>query len=97
MIDSKTRSKLSAMAQKLQPVFQIGKNGVTDIVIKELSEALEARELIKISVLKNSELETKEVLNELAEKLNAEPISAVGFKVVLYRKSNKKDIKHLLD
>lgn len=96
MIDSKTRSKLSAIAQKVQPVFQIGKNGITDVVIKELNEALEARELIKISILRNSELDTKETLSQLAQKLNAEPVSAIGFKIVLYRVSNKKDIKHIL-
>lgn len=89
MIDSKTRSKLAAKAQKIQPVFQIGKNGITDIVIKEINDVLNARELIKITVLRNSELNAKEVLNELAEKLNAQPINAVGFKIVLYRKSNK--------
>lgn len=93
MIDSKTRSKLNSLAQHLQPVFQIGKNGITDIVVKELNEVLEARELIKISILRNSELEAREVINELSEKLSAESVSCVGFKIVLYRKSKRKDIK----
>lgn len=86
-MDGKERSRLSALAQNLQPIFQIGKNGVTDVVINELNNALEARELIKITVLKNSELDAKEVLNELCQRLSAEPISSVGFKIVLYRKS----------
>lgn len=86
-MDGKERSRLSALAQSIQPIFQIGKNGITDAVTNELNDALEARELIKITVLKNSELDAKEVLNELCERLSAEPISAVGFKIVLYRKS----------
>lgn len=86
-MDGKERSRLSALAQNIQPIFQIGKNGVTDAVTNELNDALEARELIKITVLKNSELDAKEVLSELCTRLSAEPISAVGFKIVLYRKS----------
>ncbi|MGI6133877.1 MAG: YhbY family RNA-binding protein [Christensenellales bacterium] len=93
-MDSKTRSRLSALAQNIQPIFQIGKNGITDIVIQELDKALEARELIKVAVLKNSELEPKEALRILTQKLQAQPVSAIGFKISLYRKS-KKDIKHI--
>ncbi len=97
MISSKIRSKLSAMAQQTKPIFQIGKNGVTDIVLKELDSVLEARELIKINVIRTSQLEAKQLINQLAEQLNAEPISAVGSKIVLYRKSNKQGIKHILE
>lgn len=95
MIDTKTRSKLNGLAQNIQPVFQIGKNGITDIVIKELNEVLDARELIKISILRNSELVAREVLDELCEKLSAEAVSCVGFKIALYRKSKRKDIKRI--
>lgn len=97
MIDSKTRSKLSAMAQKIKPIFQIGKNGLTDIVLKELGDALEARELIKISVIKTSELEARNIIDQLAKQLNAQPVSVIGSKIVLYRKSRKMGIKHILD
>ncbi len=86
-MDGKERSSLSSAAQKLQPIFQIGKNGITDAVTSELGDALEARELIKITVLKTSGLDPREVLNELCQRLAAEPISSVGFKIVLYRKS----------
>lgn len=88
-MDGKERSKLSGLAQSIQPIFQIGKNGVTDVVIKELNDALEARELIKITVLKNSGLDTREVMAELCSALSAEPISAVGFKIVIFRKNKK--------
>ncbi|MDD4316142.1 MAG: YhbY family RNA-binding protein [Clostridia bacterium] len=88
-MDNKERSRLGGLAQSIQPIFQIGKNGITDIVIKELNDALEARELIKITVLKNSELDSKEVMAELCQKLEAEPISAIGFKIVIFRKSRR--------
>ena len=86
---------LSGMGQKLEPVFQIGKNGVTDTTISELSDVLEARELIKISVLRNCDFTAKELINDLAETLMAEPVSCVGSKIVLYRRSERKDVKHI--
>ena len=86
MLIAKERKELSAAGQKLQSVFQIGKNGVTDVLIKELSDVLDARELIKISVLNTSGMRAKDIINELCEKLSAEPISAVGGKIVIYRK-----------
>lgn len=95
MITSKERKVLSGMGQKLEPVFQIGKNGVTDTTISELSDVLEARELIKISVLRNCDFTAKELINDLAETLMAEPVSCVGSKIVLYRRSERKDVKHI--
>lgn len=94
MLTSKARKKLSSLGQKIEPIFQIGKNGLTDEFIKELGNALEARELIKISVLGNSGLKAKSIINDLSQALNAEPISCVGSKMVIYRKSSR-DIKHL--
>lgn len=92
---SKERKVLSGMGQKLEPIFQIGKNGVEGLMIKELSNALEARELIKISVLRNCDYSAKELIGILAEELQAEPISCVGSKIVLYRRSERKDVKHI--
>ena len=83
------------MGQKLEPVFQIGKNGVSDVMIGELDAVLEARELIKISVLKNCDFTAKELINDLAAGLHAEPVSCVGSKIVLYRFSQRKDVKHI--
>ncbi len=95
MLTSKQRSNLRAMANDMQPIFQIGKSGLTDTVIEELSNALESHELVKITVLKNTDVNAKQIINELAELLSAEPVSALGNKVVLYRFSNKKDFKHI--
>lgn len=92
---SKERKVLSGMGQKIDPIFQIGKNGLDGVIIKELSDALEARELIKVSVLRNCDYTAKELINELCEELAAEPVSCVGSKIVIYRRSRRKDIKHI--
>lgn len=83
------------MANGLKPIFQIGKGGLNDNMISDLGDALEKYELIKISVLQNSEKSAKDILSDLAEKLGAEPIAAVGNKIVLYRRSKREDIKHI--
>ncbi len=92
MLTGKQRSYLKAMANNLDPIFQIGKNGVTENFIKQVDEALEVREIIKIKVLNNSFLDAKEIASELAEKTNAEFVQSIGSKFVLYRESkeNKK-------
>ena len=92
MLTGKQRSYLKGLANEIDPIFQVGKNGITDNFIKQIDEALEARELIKINVLNNSLLEAKDVANELAETLDAEFVQSIGHKFVLYRESveNKK-------
>jgi len=95
MFTSKQRSKLRSLAQSIEPIGQIGKGGVSQNMIESFSQALENRELIKISVLNNSEEEAKWVAVDLAEALNAEVVCTLGHKVVLYRKSNKKGVEHI--
>ncbi len=92
MLTGKQRSYLKGIANNLNPIFQIGKNGITDNFIKQIDEALEAREIVKIKVLNNSFLDAKDVASELAEKTNAEFVQSIGNKFVLYRESreNKK-------
>ena len=92
MLTGKQRSYLKGLANEIDPIFQVGKNGITDNFIKQIDEALEARELIKVNVLNNSLLEAKDVANELAETLDAEFVQSIGHKFVLYRESveNKK-------
>ena len=92
MLTGKQRSYLKGLANNIDPIFQVGKNGITDNFIKQIDEALEARELIKVNVLNNSLLEAKDIANELAEKLDAEFVQSIGHKFVLYRESveNKK-------
>lgn len=90
MITSKQRSYLRSIAHDMQPIFQIGKGGIEESMLKQIDEALEARELIKIKVLNNSGLETREASDIICEELNCEGIQAIGSKMVLYRRSVKK-------
>lgn len=87
---SKERAQLRGMANTMQPILQIGKNGLLDNTIKQIDDALEARELIKITVLETSGEDIREVAHEIAYKVNADVIQVIGSKFVLYRKSTKK-------
>ena len=90
MITSKQRAYLRSLANDIQPIFQVGKNGIEENFIKQVKEALEARELIKIKVLENSGLAAREASNTICEKIGCEGIQAIGSKIVLYKKSSKK-------
>lgn len=92
MLTGKQRSYLKSMANTIDPIFQLGKNGITENFIRQVDQALEARELIKINVLKNSFMDANEVASQLAEELGAEFVMSMGNKFVLYKESkeNKK-------
>lgn len=89
MITSKQRAYLRSLANPMPTIFQIGKGGINDNLIKQLDDALEARELIKIHVLETSFLEPRATLSELAEQLGAEPVQAIGARIVMYRESKE--------
>ncbi|NLY67614.1 MAG: ribosome assembly RNA-binding protein YhbY [Tissierellia bacterium] len=89
MLTGKQRSYLKGIANRLEPIFQVGKNGITENFIKQVDDALEKREIIKIKVLNNSLLDAKEVASEVAKKTNAEFVQSIGNKFVLYRESKK--------
>lgn len=94
MITSKQRAYLRSMANTVQPIFQIGKGGVSDKQAEQIALALEARELIKIHILDTALLDAKTVCGELAERLGAEPVQAIGSKFVLYKQAkNEKNRK----
>lgn len=78
------------MAAQIQPIMQIGKGGISDNLAKTVSDALEARELIKLTVLENCDNSTREVAEELAEATGAEVVAVIGRKIVLYRESETK-------
>ncbi len=92
---SKERSKLRSLAQNIEPIGQIGKNGVTENMLEGLSAALDKRELIKLTLLKNSDDDIIDVGNEIARDLGAEFVCATGRKIVLYRKSDKPGVIHI--
>lgn len=95
MLTSKQRSYLRSLANNLQPIFQVGKGGITDNMIKQFSDALEARELIKATVLKNAETDTRLVGEEIAEATEAEVVQVIGSKFVLYKESQKNPVIEL--
>ena len=93
MITSKQRSYLRSLAHNIDPTVYIGKAGVTDNVIKEIDQCLEARELVKIKIQEGAELDAKATANELAPQLGAEFVQAIGRKFTLYRQSKQKHKK----
>lgn len=95
-MNSKDRAKLRSIAMNVQPLTHIGKNGVTDTLVDQLDKQLEAKELVKIMVLKNADFSAKDVAEELAQSTNSEVIQVLGQKITLYRVSHKDNIKHLL-
>lgn len=89
MLTGKQRSYLKALANGLEPIMQIGKSGITETVLKQIDDALEARELIKINVLNNSLLDAKVTAREIAEAVKAEYVQSIGNKFVIYRQSKE--------
>ncbi|HCU56178.1 MAG TPA: ribosome assembly RNA-binding protein YhbY [Clostridiales bacterium] len=92
---SKQRSKLISLAMNVSATVQIGKNGLTESVIEQINTSLEDHELIKIGVLKTADISAKGVIAEVAELTGAEPVQAIGNKIVLYRRSQKDGIEHI--
>ena len=95
MLTSKQRSKLKGLAANLQPVGQVGKEGIGENMLASFSDCLDKRELIKIQILENAGEDPQILGRELAQKLNAECVIVIGRKAVLYRKSPRKDVEHI--
>ena len=85
----KQRAGLRKMANTLDTIIYVGKDGITDGTVKEVYDALEARELIKGCVQQGAPLTAKEALTELCEKTGAEPIQFIGRRFVMYRPSRE--------
>ena len=92
-LTSKQRAQLRAMANGLDTILQIGKEGVSDSVVRQADEALEARELIKCRVLENALLTARVACQELAKRTRSEGVQVIGTKFVLYRESHSKEKK----
>lgn len=92
MLTGKQKRHLRSEAHHLNPIFQVGKGGVNENMIKQISEALEARELIKISILQNCEDDKDSVAKELASGAGANIVQIIGHTIILYKESkeNKK-------
>jgi RNA-binding protein len=77
------------MANTMQPIVHVGKDGVNDNLIKQVWDALEARELIKGTVLQNAPIQAREAVAEICERTHAEPVQCIGSKFVLYRRASE--------
>ena len=95
MLTGKQRAQLRGLANGISPVVQIGKQGLTPEVTAAADEALEARELIKVSFLENAMVDIKETAEALSGRTRSEIVSIVGRKVVLYRRSKTKVVIEL--
>jgi len=92
MLTGKQKRYLRSEAHHLTPIFQVGKGGVNDHMLKQIEEALEVRELLKVSILTNNEDDKNEVAEKLAKGTKSELVQLIGLTVVLYKpsKNNKK-------
>ncbi len=86
---SKERAYLRGLANRVPSLYQVGKDGISENVIKQIDDALEARELIKGNVLENSMLSAREVAEELASKTASQVVQVIGNRFILYRRTKK--------
>ncbi|MGM0752251.1 MAG: ribosome assembly RNA-binding protein YhbY [Bacillota bacterium] len=89
MLTGKQKRYLRSEAHHLNPVFQVGKGGVNENMIKTVGEAIEVRELMKISVLQNCDMDKSEVADQLSKGVGAEIVQIIGSTIVLYKESKE--------
>lgn len=89
MLTSKQRAHLRALANPLDTIMQVGKGGITDNLVTTISDALEARELIKLRVLENSDWTAREAAEAIAGATDSEVVAVIGTRFVLWRASKK--------
>lgn len=95
MLNSKQRAYLMSLASHITPIFQIGKASLTPEIIEAVDQALEKRELVKLSVLKNCIDDPREIADMMAERTRSQVVQVIGRKIVLFRISKKKPVIEL--
>ena len=96
MLTSKQRAQLRALANPIETILQVGKSGVGEQLIKQVNDALVARELIKLRVLETAPGSVREIAEELAQATQSEVVLTIGTRFVLYRRNNKKPVIELV-
>ena len=96
-LTSKQRAQLRGLANGIDTIVHIGKDGIGDNLVKQASDALEARELIKCRVLENALLSSREAAEALGRATRSEVVQVIGTKFVLYRQSHNKDKKDKIE
>lgn len=93
MLNGKQRRYLRSLAVNEKAIFQIGKDGLSDNLFKSVKEALKARELVKISVLKSCELNMNELVIDLCANTSSELVQVIGKSIILYKASKERKIQ----
>ena len=89
MLNSRQRAQLRSMANSYQAIFQIGKSGVGEQLIRQVNEALEARELIKLTLLETSPMKARECADTVAAATESDVVQVIGSKFILYKQSKE--------
>lgn len=95
MLTSSQRAKLRSLAQNLDPIYHVGKNGIADNMAADVCAALEAHELIKVAVLRNADMTAKDAMEQLCLLTGAQPVTSIGSKFVIYKRSSREDVEHI--
>ncbi len=94
MLNSRQRAQLRGLANTMETIFQVGKSGVNDNIIKQTADALEARELIKLRTLETCPTSSRETADMIAERVGADVVQVIGSRFILYKESKEnKQIK----
>ena len=92
MITSKQRAALRSQSNRMETIFQIGKGGISDMLVQQVEDALKAREMIKLRVLESAPVFAREAAQELAEKCGAEIVQVIGSRFILFKRNPEKPI-----
>ena len=92
MLNSKQRAALRGIAGTMDTIFQVGKGGINEALISQVSDALRKRELIKLRVLDNSAYTSREAAEEIAEKTGADVVQVIGNRVVIFKRNPKEPV-----
>lgn len=95
MITGKQRAYLRKISHDTEPIFQIGKEGLTDAFIDGVDKALTKREILKVHILETAFLDTRDTCNAVSERLHAEPVQAIGNKFIIYRQSSEEKYRKI--
>lgn len=92
MLTSKQRATLRRIASSYETIFQVGKGGINDNLIQQVSDALKKRELIKLRVLDNSGYSAREAADEIAERTESDVVQVIGSRFVLFKRNPKEPV-----
>lgn len=92
MITNKQRAALRSQSNGMETIFQIGKGGISDMLVQQVEDALKAREMIKLRVLESAPVFAREAAQELAEKCGAEIVQVIGSRFILFKRNPEKPI-----